>query len=163
MQTLNIDERAMYERISHLRGQGFTGLSVPDTLEMAKGIRLTAVWFVIILLTGLVLSNIWVLMGLMFLSLIGVFLPNHPLDYLYNYGFAKWLIASPIPRRTIQGKFANMATSLLLLLIIFCLYCQVYSITYFISFLLLTHQVALITNDFCFFSESYNLLVDGEE
>lgn len=65
-----------------------------------------------VMLTGMALASPWVLWGLAIAAFGGVFLPNHPFDYIYNYGVRYVTGTQPLPPNTPARRFAcGLATA----------------------------------------------------
>lgn len=86
--------------------QGYGRYSAAELASLHFGIRLPYVLCTLIAATGLALANIPILTALMVIAFLGVILPYHPFDYLYNFGFRYVLRLPPLPPRTAQVKFA---------------------------------------------------------
>ncbi|MDH5805813.1 MAG: DUF4395 domain-containing protein [Gemmatimonadota bacterium] len=60
---------------------------------------------------GTVMASPAILWSLGVTAFLGVFLPNHPFDYIYNFGVRRLTGTDPLPRNSAQRKFAcGMAT-----------------------------------------------------
>jgi ABC-type sugar transport system permease subunit len=56
------------------------------------------------------------------LSFLGIVLPNHPFDYLYNYILRRWMKAPRVPARSKQLKFACIIATVFLVAVVGLLY-----------------------------------------
>ncbi len=94
------------KRIYRLRAQGFTRETKNELSGMAFGIRF-AYRSCIALLTVAVLTQSIVLFSVMFvIAFLGIVLPKHPFDYLYNHTLSTWMNRPKVPARSAQLKFA---------------------------------------------------------
>ena len=94
------------KRIYRLRAQGFTRETKKELSGMAFGIRF-AYRSCIALLTVAVLTQSIVLFSVMFvIAFLGIVLPKHPFDYLYNHTLSTWMNRPRVPVRSVQLKFA---------------------------------------------------------
>jgi len=100
------------KRINRLHAQGFYRETKEELTGMVFGIRF-AYRACISLLSVAMLTQSITLFGLMFvIAFLGIVLPNHPFDYLYNYTLSGWLKKAKVPARSAQLKFAcAIATS----------------------------------------------------
>ena len=99
-------------RLNYLRDQGYTVQSNKELSNMAFGIRFPYRLCVIILITAIATQSIALFAAMTVLAFLGVVLPNHPFDYIYNYILSGWMDKPRIPARSVQLKFAcSIATS----------------------------------------------------
>ena len=92
--------------VCRLQIQGFSGSTPQQLAEYRFGIRFAYLACGTIAILGLAFVNIPTLAFLAVVALLGVLLPNHPFDYIYNYGIRHIAKRPPIPNRTAQIKFA---------------------------------------------------------
>ncbi len=94
------------KRIYRLRAQGFTGQTKEELTGMAFGIRF-AYRSCIALLTVALITQSVALFSLMFvIAFLGIVLPKHPFDYLYNHALSGRMNKPKVPARSAQLKFA---------------------------------------------------------
>lgn len=70
-----------------------------DRKSVQYGIRFSYPLYITIVALGIYLVNPFILSATALLAFLGVILPMHPFDYLYNYGVAKLIGTAPIPGR----------------------------------------------------------------
>ena len=93
-------------RISRLRAQGYATQTEQELSELAFGIRFPYRLCVAILSIGVVMANIPILSVMLVLAFLGIVLPKHPFDYLYNHLLSARMNKPPVPPRAAQLKFA---------------------------------------------------------
>ena len=86
--------------------QGFGSCSGAQLAAYRFGIRLPYLVCAFIALIGVIFASVPILSVLLFIALLGVLLPNHPFDYVYNYGIRQMMGRPKLPRRTPQVRFA---------------------------------------------------------
>jgi hypothetical protein len=100
------------KRMSRLRAQGYIHESDEELAEMAFGIRFAYRACTALLTYALVTQSV-VLFGVMLgIAFLGIVLPKHPFDYLYNYTINRWTGTLKLPERSLQLKFACMIATL---------------------------------------------------
>lgn len=146
------------ERFQRLQEQGYTNQSRETLSQLAFGIRFPYRLCVLILALGVLFSNIPTLSTMFFIAFLGVILPNHPLDYIYNFTLRQRLNKPKVPPRTGQLKFAcSMATAIIGLTIY--LFLNGYSAAaYTTGALLITVAFLVGSTDICIPSKIYNKL-----
>jgi hypothetical protein len=94
------------KRINRLRAQGFTSETKKELTGMAFGIRF-AYRSCITLLSIALLTQSLALFSVMFvIAFLGIILPKHPFDYLYNHALSGRMNKPKVPARSAQLKFA---------------------------------------------------------
>lgn len=63
------------------------------------GLRFSYPLYILIVVTGILLVNPYILAVTVLIALFGIILPMHPFDYIYNYVISKLIGANPIPGR----------------------------------------------------------------
>lgn len=102
--------------------------------------------------------NIPILSAVMFTAFLGVILPNHPIDYVYNYGLRQLFSLPELPPRTPQVKFAcGIATVWLGITILFFWY-GLFSLAIIWGSVLIIIAGLVSTTDICIPSMIYNRL-----
>ena len=91
-----------------MRVQGYSSLSDAELTDLAFGNRFAYRLCAAVLVVGVATANIEVLLGMMLIAFMGVVLPNHPFDYIYNHLLSKWMKKPQLPSRSRQLKFACM-------------------------------------------------------
>jgi len=72
---------------------------ISDRKSVQYGIRFSYPIYISIVLLGVFLENPYILFVAALIALLGMKLPMHPLDYVYNQAVAKLIGASKIPGR----------------------------------------------------------------
>ena len=101
-------------RINRIKAQGYQNYSDQEISELAFGNRFAYQLCTSILIVGILLWNVPILGAMMTVAFLGVILPNHPFDYIYNYFLAKRMNKPQVPPRSIQLKFACSAATLVI-------------------------------------------------
>lgn len=89
-----------------LEEQGFCGLNDETLEEVGPWLRWSPILCTLVMIWGVSLQSPIVLWGLAFIAFLGVFLPFHPFDLLYNYGVRHLTGTRPFPSNGPQRKFA---------------------------------------------------------
>jgi hypothetical protein len=89
-----------------LEEQGFTGLGDDVLAEVAPWLRWAPVLCTFFMILGLALKSPLVLWLLACTAFMGAFLPFHPFDLLFNYGFRYLFGVRPLPHQGPQRRFA---------------------------------------------------------
>lgn len=74
--------------------------------ELGHWMRWPYVFCASILITGVALASPAVIWTLAVIAGATVFMPSHPFNYIYNHGVRYLTGTRPLPRGTMQGKFA---------------------------------------------------------
>jgi hypothetical protein len=90
---------------SRLEAQGFSGLDDKTLAELAPWIRWTYTLGTLITLIGVALMSPVVLWSLAAITSVGIVLPFHPFDLLYNYGVRYRTHTPPMPNSGPQRHF----------------------------------------------------------
>jgi hypothetical protein len=144
------------QRICRLRAQGYTCQSEEELNQLAFGIRFAYRLCAVILSIAIVMVNIPLLVVMLILAFLGVLLPNHPFDYIYNHVLSKRMGKPSIPERSNQLKFACTVATLWIGMLIY-LFFQQYNLAGYIAGAILV-GVALMVGafDVCIPSIIYN-------
>ena len=90
---------------SRLEAQGFCGLDDKTLAELAPWVRWTYALGTLVTLIGVTLMSPAVLWILAAITSVGIFLPFHPFDLLYNYGMRYLTHTGPFPNSGPQRHF----------------------------------------------------------
>ena len=93
-------------RLRRLRAQGFTCENEQTLQQMAFGIRFAYRACVLLLMVAIASKSLLLFSAMLGFSFLGIVLPNHPFDYMFNYTLRLWLRAPMVPARSRQLKFA---------------------------------------------------------
>ena len=105
--------------VCRLQIQGLGDYTPEQLASFRFGIRFAYLACVAIAAIGIWFVHIPTLFVLAVIAFGTVILPNHPFDYLYNYGVRHIIGRPPIPRRTPQTKFACGVATIWLLVTIY--------------------------------------------
>jgi hypothetical protein len=144
-------------RIKRLREQGCT-LPENDLASIAFGHRFAFRLCLTVFTIGVVLQNVPVLASLTVIAFASVVLPNHPFDYIYNYGIRHWINRSAIPARSIQLKFACGLATVWITAIIYSFQATNLWLAYGLSLGLMTSAFLVGFFDLCVPSMIFNAL-----
>ena len=150
-------------RLARLRAQGYSSETNLTLNEMAFGIRFayracTTVLIVAILTKSITLFSIMI--GIAFL---GVVLPNHPFDYIYNYLLSARMKKPKLPARSNQLKFACMIATLWLASIIYLISTNNITVALIMATILVGIAALPGTIDLCIPSLIYNTYFNKEK
>jgi hypothetical protein len=140
--------------------QGYGKYSQADLAALRFGIRLPYALCVVITAVGLLLVNIPILASLMFIAFLGVILPNHPIDYVYNFGLRQLLSRPQLPPRTAQIKFACGLATFWLAVTIILFWCRLILPGIAWGSVLIAIAGLVSTSDICIPSMIYNRLTE---
>lgn len=143
-------------RKKRLHIQGYQCYSDVQLNEYKYGIRFAYALCTVMAAVGLIFNNLTLLTITAIVALGGAILPNHPFDYLYNFGVRHVFKKARIPHRTNQGRFACGVASVWLTVTIWSLYKQNFIAGYVLGGLLLFVAILVSTMDICIPSMIYN-------
>lgn len=89
-----------------LEEQGFCGLDDETLAEVGPWLRWSPVLCTFVMILGVLLQSPVVLWLLAAIAFLGVFLPFHPFDLLYNHGVRHLTGTRPFPHNGPQRRFA---------------------------------------------------------
>lgn len=145
-------------RICRIREQGYFTKTDEDIKALAFGNRFAFRLCGSVLFLGLVLSNIPILATMMLIAFLGVVLPYHPFDYIYNHILAKRLSKPRLPQRSPQLKFACGIATTWISGTIFLLHNNLMLEGYIFGGLLLIVASLVGGIDYCIPSKIYNAI-----
>ena len=94
------------KRINRLRAQGFTRETKNELTGMAFGIRFAYRSCIAVLTVALLTQSVALFSVMFVIAFLGIVLPNHPFDYLYNHALSTRMNRPKVPARSAQLKFA---------------------------------------------------------
>ncbi len=145
-------------RLRCLRAQGYVAQTEEELHGLVFGIRFAYRACTIILISAIVMQSVALLLAMTFVGILGVVLPNHPFDYIYNYVLRGWMDKPELPARANQLKFACVISSIWLATIA-GLQSAGFTNAGFIMAIILVLVAALpSTIDYCIPSAIYNVL-----
>ncbi len=145
-------------RLKRLRAQGYMCQSDEELSEMAFGIRFAYRTCVSIIVVAMLTQSLTLFTIMLCIAFLGVILPNHPFDYVYNFALAKRMKKPKLPPRCIQLKFACTIATLWLASTVYFLF-----IGHTVTAMILAGSLAITaslpsTIDYCVPSVIYNAL-----
>ncbi|WMI64890.1 DUF4395 family protein [Aestuariibaculum sp. YM273] len=145
-------------RINRLKAQGYLNQSDQEICELAFGNRFAFITCSILVGLGVATANILILSTMTLIAFLGIVLPYHPFDYIYNYWIRNLLNKPRLPQRSQQLKFACIIATIWLSTTVFLFYSQLYIAGYIAGTLLFLVALIVSTTDFCIPSSIYNYI-----
>ncbi len=145
-------------RINRLRVQGYTTQSPLELSQLAFGIRFAYRLCTAILVIGVATASTPLLSFMLVIAALGVLLPNHPFDYIYNELLANRLNKPKLPARSKQLKFACTIATLWIASTIYLFTTGFLTTGYVMGSILIGIAFTVSTTDFCLPSVIYNTL-----
>jgi hypothetical protein len=145
-------------RIKHIKCQGYCGYTDEEISELAFGNRITFIISTILLFSGVVSANIYILGFLMVSTFLAIFLPNHPFDYLNNILLTKWMNLPVLPPRSKQMRFTSTLASSWIGLHIYLFYSGFMVAGYISGGIMLCIPLIVCFTDLCLTSYIYNYI-----
>jgi hypothetical protein len=143
-------------RIKRIRTQGYFSQSDEEITLLAPGNRFAYQLCASLLIVGMVLENIPILLFMMIVAFLGVVLPRHPFDYIYNGFLAERWHRPKLPERSRQLKFACMIASTHLLATVILFWMDLPLLAYLVGGVVVVAAILVATIDFCIPSLIYN-------
>jgi rhodanese-related sulfurtransferase len=134
--------------------QGYT-CSTKEIKEIRNGLRFTPLVCMGLALYGLYIQNPYWHFAIAALGIIPFWLPNHPIDLLYNYGFRHIFGAAKLPQAPLPRRLACLSGGLVNLAIGFSFYAGNIVLAYVFGAMLVSLQLLVITTHFCVASWMY--------
>jgi len=145
-------------RLNRLHAQGYTSESNVKLTEMAFGIRFAYRSCVVVLIIAMATKSLAVFSFMLGIALLGIVLPNHPFDYVYNIVLSNWMNKPQLPARSRQLKFACLITTIWLAAIIYLMSINNITAGLIMSAILVGIALLPSTIDLCIPSLIYNVL-----
>ena len=145
-------------RINRLREQGYTSQTDAEISDLAFGNRFAYRICVTLLIFGVGFANIPLLSFMMVIAFLGLLLPNHPFDYIYNLVLSKKMKKPKLPPRSKQLKFTCTVATLWIGGTIYLFYTGLTNWGYIAGVSLIVVATLVSTVDFCIPSKIYNAL-----
>jgi len=141
---------------SRLEAQGFCGLNDETLAELAPWMRWTYTLGTLVTLIGVVLASPGALWVLAAITSVGIFLPFHPFDLLYNYGMRYLTRTGPLPSSGPQRHFVFVVATVWLIATGWAFYVGADIVGITLGVLLLFVGGLASTTNFCIPSFIYN-------
>jgi len=116
------EKKLSVSRLTRLRAQGYLHESDQQLSAMAFGVRFAYRACVTILIVAMITKSIAIFSFMLGIAFLGVVLPNHPFDYIYNHIFSNRMNKPKLPARSPQLKFACSIASVWLVSVIFLMW-----------------------------------------
>ncbi|MDH4089201.1 MAG: DUF4395 domain-containing protein [Cyclobacteriaceae bacterium] len=149
-------------RLNRLRAQGYSCESNAQLSEMAFGIRFAYRSCVIVLLVATATQSTAVFSVMLGIAFLGIVLPNHPFDYVYNYALRHWMKKPKLPERSKQLKFACVIATTWLASIVYLMSTMHITVALLLAGTLTFVAVLTSTIDLCVPSLIYNALFSNK-
>ena len=146
------------KRIQRLRAQGYRSQSEAELNRLAWGNRFAYIICTVLASFAVGFAYLPLLIGLFCITILGVALPNHPFDYIYNYLLANPLHKPKLPPRSDQLKFACYLASIMLLITIYLFFAGFTLAGYLVGGTLVAIAATVAITDYCLPSAIYNAL-----
>ena len=148
------------KRVKRIREQGYFHQSESELASLAFGNRFAYRLCTTLLIPGVVLADIPVLSLMMAIAFLGVVLPYHPFDYIYNHVLSERMGKPQLPPRSKQLKFACTVATLWIATTIFMFYAGQMVAAYVLGGMLIAVALLVSTIDLCIPSVIYNTLFE---
>jgi len=145
-------------RIKRIRAQGYFKCTDLEVSELAFGNRFAYILCSIILIIGVSTASIPILSTMLIIAFLGVILPNHPFDYIYNRILSSPMGKPKLPPRSKQLKFACSIATSFLIATVYLFYSEYTSSGYIVGTILITSAVLVSSTDICIPSIVYNII-----
>lgn len=145
-------------RLARLRAQGYSNEDHLKLSEMAFGIRFAYRMCVAVLIIAIATKSIALFSFMLCIAFLGVVLPNHPFDYIYNYLLSKRTNRPSLPARSNQLKFACIIATVSLVTVVYLMSTHNMTAALIIACALAGVAVLPSTIDLCVPSLIYNRL-----
>ena len=90
------------KRFNRLRAQGYTNNTKEELTGMAFGIRFAYRTCTAILAVAVISQSVTLFGAMLGIAFLGIVLPNHPFDYVYNHTLSGWINKPKVPARSPQ-------------------------------------------------------------
>ena len=145
-------------RINFLKAQGYSNLSDAEISELAFGNRFAYIVCGSLVTVAVATAHIPTLIVMTIVAFLGIILPYHPFDYLYNHVIRGMLNKPKLPPRSKQLKFTCVIATLWLIATIYLFYSGLTTAGYLLGGLLVSVAFIVSTTDFCIPSTIYNFI-----
>ena len=146
-----------------LEAQGYYGFTDSELNDFKFGIRFAYYLCGLLVILGLLLTNLRILVIAMIIAFFGSLPPYHPFDYLYNYVIRHFVNKPKIPARSNQGRFACGIATVWLGGTIYLFYNDLNFWGYIAGGILVSIATLVSTMDICVPSMIYNFLFKNKK
>jgi len=145
-------------RINRIRAQGYVTQTDQEISDLSVGNRFAYQLCTGLLIAGVSTANFWLLTTMLVIAFLGVVLPNHPFDYIYNHLLARSLKRPQLPKRSMQLKFACLIATVWIATTIYLCFNGFSTAAYVLDAMLIAVAFTVGTFDYCIPSTIYNAL-----
>ncbi len=145
-------------RIKFLKAQGYYNLSDAEISELVFGNRFAYIVCGSIVAIAVATAHIPTLIAMTIVAFLGIILPYHPFDYIYNHMLRSLLNKPKLPPRSKQLKFTCVIATLWLTATIYLFYADLAIAGYVLGGLLVAVAFIVSATDFCITSTIYNFI-----
>lgn len=149
--------------IKRLRDQGYTEQTEEELSALAFGNRFAYQACTALLVIGVYSESIAMLSLMLAIAFLGVMLPNHPFDYIYNYILAPRMDKPQLPKRSNQLKFACGIATVSIGITIYLFASELIIPAFVLGGVLIAVAFTVGVTDYCLPSTIYNALFLGKE
>lgn len=143
---------------SRLEAQGFCNLDDATLAELAPWMRWSPVLCTVFMVAGTALNSPLILWSLAAAAFLGMLLPFHPFDLLYNYGMRFVTGTRPLPYHGAQRRFACGIAAVWLIGTGWAFYAGFTLVGYALGIPLISVAALVSVTHFCIPSFIYNTL-----
>lgn len=143
---------------SRLEAQGFCNLDDATLAELAPWMRWSPVLCTVFMVAGTALNSPLILWSLAAAAFLGMLLPFHPFDLLYNYGMRFVTGTRPLPYHGAQRRFACGIAAVWLIGTGWAFYAGFTLVGYALGIPLISVAALVSVTHFCIPSLIYNTL-----
>jgi hypothetical protein len=151
------------KRVSRLRAQGYYTETKKELTGMAFGIRFAYRACIAVLTVAVLTQSIPLFSVMLGIAFLGIVLPNHPFDYIYNHTLSGWMNRPKVPARSAQLKFACSIATAWIATVIYLLVAGHTTLGLAMAINLIVIAMFPATIDFCIPSAIYNALFKGKK
>lgn len=143
---------------NRLETQGFCDLDDATLEEVGPWLRWSPVLCTLVMTVGVLLQSPRLLWGLAAIAFLGVLLPFHPFDLLYNHGLRHLTGTRPLPHQGPQRRFACGIATVWLLATGWAFHAGASTLGYALGVLLILVAALVSITNICIPSMIYNAL-----
>lgn len=148
--------RLSTERLQRISAQGYTMQTDSELSDLAAGNRFAYQLCTAVLIVGITTTNLPLLLAMDVIAILGVLMPNHPFDYIYNGLIRKILSKPALPARSAQLQFSCSVATAWITLTLLLLNASMMITGYLMGAMLIGVAILVSTIDLCIPSLMYN-------
>jgi hypothetical protein len=151
------------KRTNRLRAQGYYTETKKELTGMAFGIRFAYRACVAILTVAVLTQSVALFSVMLGIAFLGIVLPNHPFDYIYNHLLSGPMNRPKVPARSAQLKFACSIATAWIATVIYLLVTGHTTLGLAMAINLILIAMLPSTVDFCVPSAIYNAMFKSKK